>query len=174
MIDVFTTLAFFLGLTLNTTKNPNGTPTTIDLSPAVIDFVQAIKEWPQKQPTSDIKVRYLKRAELPLYVFANGQKPVRPKRKKREQVVEQNDQKKSKIEESEELTQSTIPMENSDPNTVKDTSPDISTTKEESAAPIKKTFDSPDMDELDIGSTTSQPAISKSTNPKKPVLNLLK
>jgi poly(A) polymerase Pap1 len=52
---------FFLGLTINITKIPGAPPQPIDLTPAVTDFVQTIKEWPQKTPTSDIKVRYVKK-----------------------------------------------------------------------------------------------------------------
>jgi len=67
---------FFLGLILNLAKNNSG-PKTVDLTPAVTDFSSAVKEWPTRTPSMDIRVRYMHRSELPLFVFENGQRPKR-------------------------------------------------------------------------------------------------
>jgi poly(A) polymerase Pap1 len=52
---------FFIGLQLNIQKSSQGGPKTIDLTPAVTDFTQAVKEWPPKSPSMDIRIKYVKR-----------------------------------------------------------------------------------------------------------------
>jgi poly(A) polymerase len=91
--------SFFLGLALNIQKNSTG-PKTIDLTPAVVDFTQTIKEWSSKLPTMDIKVRYVKRDNLPDYVFENGQRPklTKKKRENKHHINTEETIKKQKIE----------------------------------------------------------------------------
>jgi len=101
--------SFFMGLTLNLPKTPAGAPpATVDLTPAVTDFVQAVKEWPQRTSTMDITVRYLRRAELPSFVFGEGERPVPQKRKKRDRPVDQTDLKKRKLDPAASLATPTI------------------------------------------------------------------
>ena len=55
---------FFIGLGLNLSKSTGTTPTgpkTIDLTPAVTDFTQAVKEWPIKSNSMDLRIKYVKR-----------------------------------------------------------------------------------------------------------------
>jgi len=187
--------SFFLGLTLDIPKTPlPGVPATVDLTPAVTDFVQIIKEWPQKDQTSDIKVRYLRRVDLPNYVFENGQKPIVPKRKKRDK--DQNDvKKKARLEAPQQsnvqpelpLLQSEAVVQSPDtPLEVKSVSIEatetVTLTKEENSSSSSssntalKTTLVPSLNlenELDVVSA-EQPTNSKFLNPKKTVINLLK
>lgn len=78
---------FFMGLTLNLPKTKEGSgPKTIDLTPAVADFTAAVKEWPGKTASMDVRVRYVSRSELPDYVFEDGQRPKPPPKRKRTQA----------------------------------------------------------------------------------------
>jgi len=84
---------FFIGLSLNIQKEG---PKTIDLTPAVTDFTQVVKEWPAKTATMDLRVKYVKRTELPEFLFPNGERPKPAKRKKRDKPSEENLEEKTK------------------------------------------------------------------------------
>jgi len=117
---------FFMGLSLNIQKN-NG-PKTIDLTPAVTDFTQVVKDWPAKTATMDVRVRYVKRTELPEFVFPNGEKPKVPKRRRREREViqdpEENKSKKQKVE----TTEQNMEMESKSIESVLNAEVEMSTT----------------------------------------------
>jgi poly(A) polymerase Pap1 len=49
---------FFMGLSI--VFQPNGAK-TVDLTPAVTDFTQVVKDWPVKSTSMDIRVRYVRR-----------------------------------------------------------------------------------------------------------------
>lgn len=48
-----------MGLSLNFSASSG--PKTVDLTPAVTDFTSAVKEWPGRSVTMEIKVKYLRR-----------------------------------------------------------------------------------------------------------------
>eukprot|EP01119_Soliformovum_irregulare_P025754 TRINITY_DN9624_c0_g1_i1.p1 TRINITY_DN9624_c0_g1~~TRINITY_DN9624_c0_g1_i1.p1 ORF type:complete len:640 (+),score=158.21 TRINITY_DN9624_c0_g1_i1:48-1967(+) len=77
--------SFFLGLILN--FNKGGVPSTVktvDLTPAVADFMEVIKEWAHKTAGMSARIKYLPSKSLPDYVFEGGQRPKIKRGKKRE------------------------------------------------------------------------------------------
>lgn len=53
--------SFFMGLILDLSSDSSSGPKTINLTPAVSEFVAAVKEWPSRTPTMDIRVKYVRR-----------------------------------------------------------------------------------------------------------------
>jgi len=82
-----------MGLVLNLPKTG---PKTVDLTPAVSDFTQAVKEWTPRTNTMDLRVKYVSRNELPEFVFEDGQRPKAPKRKRAQQNLPNDSAKKLK------------------------------------------------------------------------------
>jgi len=79
---------FFIGLSLNIQKNSKA---TIDLTPPVTDFTGVVKDWPMKTATMDVRVRYVKRTDLPEFVFPEGEKPKPAKRERKKREKPQDD-----------------------------------------------------------------------------------
>jgi len=82
-----------MGLVLNLPKTG---PKTVDLTPAISDFTQAVKEWTPRTNTMDLRVKYVSRNELPEFVFEDGQRPKAPKRKRAQQNLPNDSAKKLK------------------------------------------------------------------------------
>ena len=61
-----------MGLTLNVQKNSTGSK-TVDLTPAATEFSQSVKEWVDRTPSMDVRIRFIPRAELPDFIFASGE-----------------------------------------------------------------------------------------------------
>uniref|UniRef100_A0A6B2KX97 polynucleotide adenylyltransferase n=1 Tax=Arcella intermedia TaxID=1963864 RepID=A0A6B2KX97_9EUKA len=78
--------AFFLGLRLSV-GNSKTNGAKVDLTPAVIDFCRAINEWKEKTKDMEISVNWIKQAQLPDFVFAEGQRPEK-KRKRTDPATE--------------------------------------------------------------------------------------
>jgi len=87
--------SFFLGLLLNLPKDSTG-PKTVDLTPAVREFTQAVKEWPPRTTSMDIKIRHLIRSQLPDQVYEGAPRPKVKKKRKTNQF------KKRSLESAEE------------------------------------------------------------------------
>lgn len=151
-----------MGLTLNIPKNNTG-PKTVDLTPAVSDFIQAVKEWPPRTPSMDIRVRYVRRVDLPDYVFEGGQRPSlrrkasTGKRKEPEPPADSPDPKKPKSNDGQGQTEK-APLS--------PIAQDGAESKKNAVPPQE--LDSPEL----FGITNDQPLNTRPTL-KKPVINLL-
>lgn len=89
--------SFFLGLTLDLTSNPGEGRPKVDLTPAVSTFTAQVKDWAGKAEAMEVRVRNLRRKNLPSYVF-DGKPPPKPKRKVRESTSPEREDKRLKTE----------------------------------------------------------------------------
>lgn len=155
---------FFMGLVVNLSEQGSR---TIDLTPAVSDFTQAVKEWPPKTPDMDIKISYLLRKRLPDFVFEGGQRPKTKKKRKKEvkTTPKEATDKKVKVNQTknQELTTAT-----EGPSTQDLSSQSTSSTTASTSEPITSTLIPPDEDELGVveGPKTTEP-IPNTTSSKK-------
>jgi len=74
--------AFFLGLRFDI-KLTKAHGAKVDLTPAVVDFSKTINKWTEKTNGMEISVNYIKRSQLPDFVFGNQPRPVAQPQKKR-------------------------------------------------------------------------------------------
>eukprot|EP01114_Cavostelium_apophysatum_P005495 TRINITY_DN1654_c0_g1_i1.p1 TRINITY_DN1654_c0_g1~~TRINITY_DN1654_c0_g1_i1.p1 ORF type:complete len:636 (-),score=113.17 TRINITY_DN1654_c0_g1_i1:158-2065(-) len=155
---------FFMGLTLNFTNTAG--PKTVDLTPAVTDFSSAVKEWAPKTPSMDIRIRYIPRSELPLFVYTDGQRPKR--RRDRQSTGEGGSTKRRRTEAQSPLGSPTTASSNvSTPSVMSpDTSADVgsttgtpitngSTSSEDASAISQPNFDAPQTPAKEAPTSTS-------------------
>uniref|UniRef100_A0A6B2KYP3 polynucleotide adenylyltransferase n=1 Tax=Arcella intermedia TaxID=1963864 RepID=A0A6B2KYP3_9EUKA len=72
--------AFFLGVQLgSSTARTNGTK--VDLTPAVIDFLKQVKDWKERTVDMEITVNSIKESQLPDFVFAEGKRPEKKRKR---------------------------------------------------------------------------------------------
>eukprot|EP01102_Stenamoeba_stenopodia_P017799 TRINITY_DN642_c0_g3_i5.p1 TRINITY_DN642_c0_g3~~TRINITY_DN642_c0_g3_i5.p1 ORF type:complete len:555 (+),score=87.59 TRINITY_DN642_c0_g3_i5:303-1967(+) len=77
--------SFFMGIIVKPANVKNGTGRTLVLTPAVNDFIKFVSDWQPKKESMNIEVNYVKKANLPAYVYEGGVKPPAPPRRKRSQ-----------------------------------------------------------------------------------------
>eukprot|EP00123_Amoebidium_parasiticum_P016641 comp23529_c0_seq2/m.39575 comp23529_c0_seq2/g.39575 ORF comp23529_c0_seq2/g.39575 comp23529_c0_seq2/m.39575 type:complete len:693 (-) comp23529_c0_seq2:599-2677(-) len=82
--DTVWVASFFIGL-IFPSKEEIGGPVHVDLTPAVADFLSRIKERHEKKDTLELEVHHVKRADLPDFVWGDGEKPAPKKRSKKTQ-----------------------------------------------------------------------------------------
>jgi len=166
--------SFFMGLTLNFT-NTSG-PKTVDLTPAVSDFTTAVKEWGVRTPSMEIKVKYLRRSDLPLSVFEGGQRPKRKSTSSTALPVE----KKQRVDPPSSTTQASpiaplsqmdIANNNNNSNTSNLRNPRVAPPPAPVLVSPEQSRSPPATNELELES--NKPAPSAKPAPKKPTLSLI-
>jgi len=160
--------SFFMGLTLNFT-NTSG-PKTVDLTPAVSDFTTAVKEWTVRTPSMEIKVKYLRRSDLPLYVFEGGQ---RPKRKSTSSTLPP--EKKQRVEPPPIVSPTNLTDSNNSNVKTANTKPILSqspTAPSLASPPEQIRTTSPITNELEMENKPT-PTTKHTQQSRKPVLSLI-
>jgi len=90
--------AFFLGLRFDV-KRTKANGAKVDLTPAVIDFRRNINDWRDKSQGMEINVNWIKRAQLPDFVFGDQPRPPpQKKRKKKKENATGGPHKKAKTD----------------------------------------------------------------------------
>eukprot|EP01130_Rhizamoeba_saxonica_P006958 TRINITY_DN2788_c0_g3_i1.p1 TRINITY_DN2788_c0_g3~~TRINITY_DN2788_c0_g3_i1.p1 ORF type:complete len:624 (+),score=142.53 TRINITY_DN2788_c0_g3_i1:86-1957(+) len=70
----------------------------VDLTPAVLEFTRALHDWPSKKDTMLAEVSYVKRSQLPNYVFPDGVPPKRRRRRRSSQPAKETEEKSENTE----------------------------------------------------------------------------